>query len=109
MKKLILFTFAACFMLFAPAQAAAGSTFTGTLIDADCRAANAAAKCEVTEATKSFGLVASDGKFVKLDDAGNIKVDAALKSSSDKPGEKKASITGEMKNDSLSVESVRIL
>jgi hypothetical protein len=109
MRKLILFTFAVCAMFLAAGPAAAGDTWTGTLIDADCRAADAVAKCAVTDATKSFGLLSSDGKFVGLDQAGNEKVMAALKSAPGPDADKKASITGQLKDGKLAVETVRIL
>lgn len=87
---------------------AQAQTWTGTLGDADCKATDANAKCEITENTKSFGLTTGDGKYVKLDDKGNAKVRSALMSNPQKTGSVKASISGSMDGDTLKVDSVQI-
>ena len=83
-------------------------SWSGILIDADCRAADAADKCEVTETTKTFGLQTSDGKYMKLDKAGNAKVRAALDGSVTKTGLIKVSVSGSMDGEMLVVDAVQI-
>src|SRR5436305_7805230 len=70
------------------------TTLNGTLIDAGCRSTHMEHKesnntensttktettrdttdCPVNAQTTSFGLLTSDGKFVRFDDAGNTRV-----------------------------------
>ena len=54
-----------------------------------------------------FGLVLSDGKFVKFDEAGNAKALEALKAT-EKEKDLKAKVTGSMDGDVVQVESVEI-
>ena len=92
----------------APAQEQRSQTWSGTLADADCRAATPTEKCEVSDITKNFGLLTTAGKFVKLDNDGNEKVRAALEASKQKTGAIKASVNGTMDGEILKVESIQI-
>jgi len=92
----------------APSAAQSNQSWTGFLMDADCRAGNATAKCEVSEATKTFGFQTADGKYWKLDEAGSAKVRTAIDGSTNKTGLIKASVSGSMDGETLVVDSVRI-
>lgn len=48
-------------------------TWSGTLADADCKAATPTEKCEVTDLTRNFGLETTAGKFMHLDNPGMKK------------------------------------
>ena len=76
----------------APVQAAAQS-ITGMLVDADCKAVQPAAECEVSAATSSFGIMTSDGKFLKFDASGNRKAKSEIDKAK-KTGKVSASVTG---------------
>jgi hypothetical protein len=89
-------------------QAQQAQTFTGTLVDANCKTVNSKEPCEITEATKTFGLQTPDGKFLKFDDSGNSKVRAALDGSPNKTGSIKALLKGEMDGNTLMVNAVEI-
>ena len=57
-------------------------TWTGTLVDVMCKGKDLSshtAKCAMNCARSGYGVVLSDGKFVKLDEGGNAKALAALK------------------------------
>src|SRR5689334_14277579 len=77
------------------------TTYNGTLVDAGCRTTHSAnrevtestpeksqttqtktetTECPVTQTTTSFGLLTSDGKFVRFDDPGNTRVIEVMKS-----------------------------
>ncbi len=77
------------------------TTYEGTLIDAGCRTTHTEHKeshtnpdssvttktehsevteCPVTTTTTSFGLLTSEGKFVRFDDPGNAKIVEIVKS-----------------------------
>lgn len=106
MNKLLTLSLLTCSALFL--SAADQARWTGALTDASCKTANAAAKCDVSEGTKFFGITTDDGKFVKFDDAGNAKTLLALETHRNKGGEKKATITGTMDGDLVKVEAVQI-
>src|SRR6516225_8667381 len=59
-------------------QAQQSGMWTGTLVDADCKASASNTRCEVSQTSKAFGLHTSDGKYFKLDAESNAKVRAAL-------------------------------
>jgi type 1 fimbria pilin len=58
--------------------AAQTKTFSGTLVDSDCKADDASKKCEVTSTSNAFGIQMPDGKYLKFDDHGNANVRVAL-------------------------------
>jgi hypothetical protein len=97
MKKLAVLAITPLFAGFLFAQTTSQTTTTttttnwnGTLIDAGCRTTHTESKesnptsttttsrdvtdCPVLETTTSFGLVTTDGKYVRLDDASNTRV-----------------------------------
>jgi hypothetical protein len=92
------------------AALAFAETWTGTLTDVMCKDKDQSAhttKCAIGCAKSGYGLVTSDGKFVKFDEAGNAKALAALKATS-KDKDLKAKVTGSMSGDVVTVESVEI-
>jgi hypothetical protein len=92
----------------APGAMAAKQTWTGTLVDATCRSSDPAGKCEISPTTKSFGLVASDGKYYRLDATGNSQVESALKQAKTSTGAVMATITGSASGDEIMVSNVKI-
>ncbi len=103
MKKLfalsIVFS-AACF----------ADSFNGTLMDQMCKdkdAADHTAKCATACSKSGFGIKTADGKFLKLDDAGNTKALAALKAT-DKTKDLKATVNGTLDGDTIKTETVAL-
>jgi hypothetical protein len=83
-------------------------TWTGTLVDVMCKGKDLSshtAKCAVSCAKSGYGLVLSDGKFVKFDEGGNAKALAALKST-DKEKDLKAKVSGSLDGDMVRVISI---
>jgi hypothetical protein len=96
-------------MLFASAAFAA-DTWSGTIVDVMCKGKDLAGhtrQCAVGCAKGGFGLVLSDGKFLKFDEAGNSKALAILKAST-KEKDLKTKVTGSMAGDVIKVESIEI-
>jgi hypothetical protein len=96
-------------MLLFAAAAFAGS-WSGTLTDVMCKdkdVANHTRKCALGCAKSGFGLVTSDGKFLKLDEAGNAKALGALKAST-KDKDLKAEISGELDGETIKVTSLEL-
>ena len=106
MKKMgSIFGLAALFAMVALAE-----SWTGTVVDVMCKdkdLANHTAKCSVNCAKSGFGLVTSDGKFLKFNEAGNAKALAALKATT-KEKDVKAKITGTMQDNVINVQSLEI-
>ena len=88
----------------------AAETWNGTVVDVMCKGkdlANHTAKCAVNCAKGGYGLVLSDGKFVKFDEAGNSKALAVLKATS-KEKDIKAKVTGSLEDDVIKVQSIEV-
>ena len=106
MKRLAIFAAAASML----SVAAFAETWNGTLVDVMCKDKDIAGhtkKCAVGCAKSGFGLVTSDGKFVKFDEAGNAKALAALKAT-DKEKDLKAKVEGSLDGDIVQVSSISI-
>ena len=88
----------------------AGS-WSGILIDTNCKAkadpATHTRKCAIHCADSGFGLLTSDGKFVKFDKTGDQKALALLKASK-KDDNLKATVTGTLEGGKLKVETVTL-
>ncbi len=100
--------FAAAGMLLS--ASAFATTYSGTLVDVMCKdkdVANHTRKCAMGCAKSGYGVILSDGKFLKFDEEGNAKALAALKAST-KDKDLKATVEGEMQGDTLHVSSVQI-
>src|SRR5690349_10610613 len=103
MKRVLLLSAAFSALPFA-------GSFDGTLVDVMCKDKDLAGhtrKCAVGCSKSGYGLVMSDGKFVKFDEAGNAKALAALKAS-DKEKDLKAKVTGTLDGDVVKVESLSL-
>lgn len=89
--------------------AADAHTWSGTLIDAACKQANAKAKCDASSGTKSFALMMADGKMLRFDEPGNAKAMAAMETKKGPAlGETRASVTGSTEGDTVKVDEVQI-
>jgi len=55
---------------------AAAETFSGTVVDVMCRGKDLAShtrECALTCSKSGYALVTADGKFLKFDEAGNVR------------------------------------
>jgi hypothetical protein len=93
---------------FLSAQAA--DTFTGTLVDVQCKDNELTThprRCAISCAKYGYGLKQTDGKFLKFDPQGNAQALAALKRST-KAQDLKASVTGTLEDGVLKVDTIVI-
>src|SRR5258706_9427998 len=100
--------FAAAVSLFS--VAAFADTWNGTLVDVMCKNKDLAShttKCAGSCAKGGYGLVLGDGRFVKLDEAGNAKALAALEATS-KEKDLKAKVTGTLDGETVNVTQIEI-
>jgi hypothetical protein len=89
---------------------ALADSWTGTVVDVMCKSKDLAghtAKCAVSCSKGGYGLVLSDGKFVKFNETGNAKALASLKATA-KEKDLKAKVSGTLENDVINVESIEI-
>jgi hypothetical protein len=106
MKRIVLLSATASLLSIG----AFAETWTGTLVDVMCKGKDLSshtAKCAVSCAKSGYGLVLSDGKFVKFDEGGNAKALAALKSTS-KEKDLKARVSGALDGDTVAVSSIEL-
>jgi hypothetical protein len=89
---------------------ALADSWTGTVIDIMCKdkepAAHAKA-CAIKCSESGYGLVLSDGTFLKFDDAGNGKALEALRAT-EKQKDLKAEVSGTLTDGTIKVESIKI-
>lgn len=93
--------------VFVPAIAMA-ETWTGTIVDVMCKGRDLAShtrECTVTCAKGGYGLVLGDGKFVKLNEAGNAKTLGLLKKLN-KEKDLKAKISGKLQGEVIQVDTI---
>lgn len=64
-------------------------------------------QCALGCAKGGFGVVTSDGSFLKFDDAGNAKALTALRSTK-KTDHLRATVTGKRSGESIQVESITL-
>jgi hypothetical protein len=98
-------------MCLLTASLAAAETFSGTVVDVMCKGKDLAShtrSCALDCAKSGFGLVAADGKFLKLDESGNSRTLAMLKKSS-KEKDLKVKVTGTLDGDVIKVQAVELL
>jgi len=96
--------------IVALASLAMAESWTGTVVDVMCKGKDLAghtAKCAVSCSKGGYGLVLSDGKFVKFNETGNAKALASLKATS-KEKDLKAKVSGTLDGDVINVESIEI-
>ncbi len=78
-------------------------TYTGILVDVDCRAAEPTNRCAANSQTKHLGLMMPEGDVIPLDPATAQKAAGAMVG---QPGEVNLSITGEINGGLLQGQSV---
>jgi hypothetical protein len=106
MKRILLLSAAGALL----SAGAFAESWTGTLVDVMCKGKDLSShttKCAVGCAKSGYGLVLSDGKFVKFDEGGNAKALAALKST-DKEKDLKAKVNGALDGDTVTVSSIEL-
>src|SRR5260221_9240249 len=89
---------------------ALAESWTGTVVDVMCKGKDLAghtAKCAVSCSKGGYGLVLSDGKFVKFNETGNAKALMTLKSTS-KEKDLKAKVTGTLDVYTVKGESIEL-
>ena len=89
---------------------ALADTWTGSVVDVMCKGkdlANHTKQCNVSCAKGGYGLVLSDGKFVKFDEMGNAKALAAIKATA-KEKDLKAKVTGTLDGEVIRVQTIEI-
>ena len=111
MKKSLLL--AAVLALSVPLLAAPETWKNVALIDTQCEPKVKAdpdqhpKSCLLMCAKNGFGILTADGKYLKLDEAGNRKALAAIKAST-KTDHIRATVTGERDGDTIKVQSLTI-
>src|SRR5437660_11157722 len=69
-------------------------TWTGALVDADCKAAVPSMVCAITASTNRFGLQTAGRKLAAFNNDGNVKARTVLDSSGKMSGRVRASVSG---------------
>jgi hypothetical protein len=95
---------------FALSMTVLAETWSGTLIDAMCKGrdpANHTRQCAISCSKSGYGVLASGGRFIRFDDAGNAKALAALKASK-KEKDLRAKVTGSLDGDVIKVDSIEL-
>jgi hypothetical protein len=90
------------------APLAIAESFSGTVVDVMCRGKDLAShtrECALTCSKSGYGLVTTDGKFLKFDEAGNARALSLLKNLA-KEKDLKAKVSGTVNGDVLKVESI---
>lgn len=90
------------------APLAAADSFSGTVVDVMCRGKDLAGhtrECALACSKSGYALVTADGRFLKFDEAGNVRALAALKAL-DKDKDLKAKVSGTLAGDVLKVENL---
>ena len=85
-------------------------TWSGPVVDVMCKGKDLAShtkECALGCSKSGYGLVTSDGKFLKFDEKGNAKALAAIKKST-KEIDLKATVTGNMNGDVISVDTIQV-
>jgi hypothetical protein len=85
-------------------------TWTGTIVDVMCKGKDLSShtsKCAVMPgcAKSGFGVVLSDGKFLKFDETGNAMALKRLKAPGTKDKDLKAKVVGSLEGEVIKVES----
>ena len=90
--------------------AAMADSWTGSVVDVMCKGKDLAShtkSCNVSCAAGGYGLVLSDGKFVKFNETGNAKALAAIKATA-KEKDLKAKVTGTLDGEVINVTAIEI-
>ncbi len=100
----------ALFCVLLGSGSAFAETWTGTLVDVMCKGKDLAGhtrECALTCSKSGFGVVLSDGKFLKFDESGNAKTLGALKAAT-KEKDLKAKVNGTKDGETIQVDSVEL-
>ena len=101
-------------LLATPALAETKTFNDVSIIDVACAKKAAATadahtkECALACEKSGFGIVTADNKFLKFDADGNAKILEQLKSS-DKTDHLRVNVSGDVKGDTIKVESVKLL
>ena len=90
--------------------AAMADNWSGSVVDVMCKGKDLTThskSCNVSCAAGGYGLVLSDGKFVKFNETGNAKAVAAIKATT-KEKDLKAKVTGTLDGEVIKVTSIEI-
>jgi hypothetical protein len=82
-------------------------SWTGTLVDAGCKTSTPAQACEVSTSTANFGILTSNGKFLKFDAEGNSKAKAAI-GEAKQAGKVSATVAGKLAGDTIYVQDFKL-
>src|SRR5947207_6222465 len=102
------YAFLSLTLLMTLVNAVAAESFSGVVVDVMCRAKDLAShtrECSLACAKSGFGLVTAEGKFLKFDEAGNVRTLSVLKKAA-KEKDLKAKVTGTLEGDVLKVETI---
>jgi|SRR5579871_2644107 hypothetical protein len=97
-----------------PALSANESYKNVSVVDVNCSTKAAAdpdshtRTCALQCAMSGYGILTSDKKFVKFDDAGNAKIKEALTAST-KKDHLRVDVSGDLQGDTLKVTSIKLL
>jgi hypothetical protein len=89
---------------------ASAETWTGTVVDVMCKGKDLAGhtrECSLKCAKGGFGLVLSDGRFIKFDESGNARTLKVLKDST-KEKDTKAKVTGALSGEVIKVQAIEL-
>ena len=89
---------------------ALAETWTGTVVDVMCKNNDLAShtrECALSCAKSGYGIVLSDGKFIKFDERGNAKALATLKAAT-KEKDLKAKVTGALNGEVIKVQAIEL-
>ena len=103
MKKTAVLTLAFSGLLLA-------ESWTGTVVDVLCKGKDIAShtrQCALSCSKGGYGLVLSDGKFVKFDETGNAMALTKLKASA-KDKDMKAKVSGKLDGDVIQVATLEL-
>lgn len=113
MKSKYLFLVVALGLVVAPAMALAESWTNVSLVDVNCSAKVAAnpdahtRACALECAKSGYGVIAADGKYLKLDAAGSQKALALLKASTQKD-HLRVNLSGALAGETITVQTIEM-
>ena len=92
-------------LLSLAASFAFAESFSGKLIDANCKPdpSKKEASCAPTQTTSAFAVETPDGKVYRLDSSGNSKAMAAIKQN---PASTTVTVSGSLEGQTLKVDSL---
>ncbi len=95
---------------FVLSMTALAESWSGTVIDVMCKGRDPVShtrQCAISCSKSGFGVLTPDGKFIRLDEAGNAKALAVLKASK-KENDLRVNVTGSRDGDVIKVDSIEL-